>query len=74
VLAFLNLPFYLTTNPDTFMVEALAAQGKQVSREICLWNDMLDGLPSLFEDAPRPPRPLACQNPLFLLPFSQPLT
>jgi hypothetical protein len=62
VLASLNLPFYLTTNPDSFMFEALAAAGKKPSREICPWNEMLDGLPSLFEDdpdyAPTPEDPL----------------
>ena len=52
VLASLDLPLYLTTNPDSFMVEALAAAGKEPSREICHWNDLLDGLPSLFEDDP----------------------
>ncbi len=52
VLAGLNLPFYLTTNPDSFMTEALIAAGKEPSREICPWNEMLDGLPSFFEDDP----------------------
>jgi hypothetical protein len=52
VLANLNLPLYLTINYDNFMTEALAAQGKQPTREICPWNDLLDGLPSLFEDDP----------------------
>ncbi len=52
VLASLGLPLYLTTNPDSFMTEALIAAGKEPSREICPWNDMLDGLPSLFADDP----------------------
>ena len=52
VLASLNLPLYLTTNYDNFMVEALSALGKQPSREICRWHELLDGLPSLFEDDP----------------------
>ncbi|MCP4540077.1 MAG: CHAT domain-containing protein [Chloroflexi bacterium] len=52
VLANLNLPLYLTTNPDNFMTEALVAAGKDPAREICPWNEMLDGLPSLFEDDP----------------------
>ena len=52
VAASLNLPLYLTTNPDSFMTEALKAAGKQPSREICRWNENLDSLPSLFEDKP----------------------
>ena len=52
VMASLNLPLYLTTNPDSFMTEALIAAGKQPDRELCRWNEMLDGLPSLFEDDP----------------------
>ncbi len=52
VMARLNLPLYLTTNPDSFMTEALKAAGKQPAREICRWNDNLDGLPSLFEERP----------------------
>jgi len=61
-LASLDLPLYLTTNPDNFMTEALKAQGKQPVREICRWNEMLDGLPSIFDDdpnyTPTPERPL----------------
>ena len=52
VLASLNLPLYLTNNYDGFLTQALAAQGKEPVREICPWNDMLDGLPSSFEDDP----------------------
>ncbi|HET91580.1 MAG TPA: CHAT domain-containing protein [Chloroflexi bacterium] len=52
VLASLDLPFYLTTNFGSFMTAALVAQGKQPVREICRWNDMLDGLHSIFEDDP----------------------
>lgn len=52
VAANLNLPLYLTTNPDSFMTEALKATGKRPSREICRWNENLDGLPSLFEEHP----------------------
>jgi CHAT domain-containing protein len=61
-LASLNLPLYLTTNPDNFMTEALKAQGKQPVREICRWTEALDGLPSIFDDdpnyTPTPERPL----------------
>jgi hypothetical protein len=62
VMAQLNLPLYLTTNPDSFMTEALKAAGKQPAREICRWNEALDGLTSLFEEQadyePTPERPL----------------
>jgi len=52
VAASLNLPLYLSANADSFMVEALKAAGKQPSREVCRWNENLDGLPSLFEEQP----------------------
>ena len=52
VLASLNLPLYLTTNFDSFMTEALAARGRQPTRELCRWNERLDGLPSIFEEQP----------------------
>jgi hypothetical protein len=52
ILALLNLPLYLTTNFASFMAEALAAQGRQPTRELCRWNERLDGLPSIFEDRP----------------------
>jgi len=62
VLASLNLPLYLTTNPDSFMVEALKAQGQEPVREICRWSEQLDWLPSRFaaDDAyePTPAAPL----------------
>ncbi|MBN1487830.1 MAG: CHAT domain-containing protein, partial [Anaerolineae bacterium] len=52
VLAHLDLPLYLTTNYDNFMTEALIAQGKKPTREICRWNQDLDWLPSRFDDDP----------------------
>jgi hypothetical protein len=52
VLANLDLPMYLTTNYDNFMTEALKAQGKAPIREICRWDEMLDFVPSIFEDDP----------------------
>ena len=62
VLASLNLPLYVTTNFDNLMTEALKAQGKKPVREICRWNEELDGLPSIFEEdpnyAPTPEAPL----------------
>ena len=51
VLADLNLPLYLTTNADPFMVEALRGRGKEAVREVCRWNEELEGLlPSRFEE------------------------
>lgn len=44
VLADLNLPLYLTTNPDGFMVEALKARGREPVRELCCWSEHLDWL------------------------------
>ncbi len=51
VLARLGLPLYLTTNYDSFMVEALSAEKDiEPAREICRWNGQLDRLlPSRFE-------------------------
>jgi hypothetical protein len=50
VLADLNLPLYLTTNVDSFMVEALKAYGREPVREICRWSEDLDGLDSQLGD------------------------
>ena len=62
VLADLNLPLYLTTNPDSFMVEALRAQNKAPVRALCLWSEHLDRLQSKSvgdaNDAPTPEAPL----------------
>lgn len=52
VLASLNLPLYLTTNFVSFMTEALEALQHKPTRELCRWNERLDGLPSIFEDRP----------------------
>lgn len=50
VLADLRLPLYLTTNCDSFMVEALAARGRPPVREFCRWNKaLLQRTPSRFE-------------------------
>ena len=62
VLADLNLPLYLTSNPDGFLVEALKARGRQPIREVCHWSEHLDWLGSnLGEEEdyePTPDRPL----------------
>ena len=52
VLAALNLPLYLTTNFVSFMSEMLARRGRKPTRELCRWNERLDGLPSIFEERP----------------------
>jgi hypothetical protein len=52
VLASLNLPLYLTTNFVSFMNEMLTARGRKAARELCRWNERLDGLPSIFEERP----------------------
>ena len=38
VLASLNLPIYLTTNYDDFMLRALKAEEKDARRDVCRWN------------------------------------
>ncbi|MBN2002674.1 MAG: CHAT domain-containing protein [Anaerolineae bacterium] len=62
VLASLDLPLYLTSNGDSFMVQALAAQGKQPTRELCRWHMAMDDLPSRFDEAtayhPTPEAPM----------------
>jgi hypothetical protein len=58
VLADLDLPLYLTTNPDSLMVEALKARGKAPVRELCRWSEHLDWLDSqLSEDQEYEPTP-----------------
>jgi SIR2-like domain len=41
VLARLNLPIYLTTNYDDFMVRALTLHNKKPQQDFCRWNDYL---------------------------------
>ncbi len=50
VLSSLDIPLYLTTNCDSFMVEALTVQGKKPKREVCQWHAGLAGLDSQFDD------------------------
>lgn len=52
VLAELDLPIYLTTNYDDFMVKALTSAGKRPHREVCRWNQYLrESMErSVFED------------------------
>jgi hypothetical protein len=59
VLARLDLPLYLTTNCDNFMVEALRAEGKEPRRDYCRWREGLPDLdPALETYEPTPEAPL----------------
>ncbi len=51
VLADLELPVYITTNYDDFMMQALINRGKDVKREFCRWNQAIKNRPkpSIFE-------------------------
>ena len=53
VLANLNLPVYVTTNYDDFMVKALARHHRQPNRVLCQWNWAVEGYvsgnPTVFE-------------------------
>jgi hypothetical protein len=48
VLADLPLPIYMTTNYDDFMMQALKSRNKEPKREICCWNELVKGQPSIF--------------------------
>lgn len=54
-LAGLDLPIYITTNPDNLLFDALAAQGKKPLYEFCRWNDAGNRLPLRYEEATAPP-------------------
>jgi hypothetical protein len=41
VLASLPFPVYITTNPDSLLIDALTAAGKAPQVELCQWNDNL---------------------------------
>jgi hypothetical protein len=49
VLASLPLPVFVTTNYDSFMLEALRNQGKDPRPELCRWNKYVTDQPSIFE-------------------------
>jgi len=62
-LADLNLPIYLTTNPDSVLVDLLEERGKEVMVDICRWNaDLVHGEEQVFEplgdERPTPDKPL----------------
>jgi hypothetical protein len=52
VLAELPLPVYMTTNYDDFMMQALESRDKDPKRELCRWNQLVKGQPSIFESEP----------------------
>ena len=45
----LPLPFYITTNYDDFMVQALNHHARSSHREVCRWNRYVKDLPSVFD-------------------------
>ena len=73
VLADLNLPIYITTNYDSFMLQALESRQKAPRREFCRWNrfPQVMGEESVFDTGfkPAPATPLVyhlhgcCQTP-----------
>jgi hypothetical protein len=50
ILADLPLPVYMTTNYDSFMVQALEERGKKPKQEFCHWNKYIKDIPSVFDD------------------------
>jgi|SRR5215213_1867748 len=56
VLASLNLPVYVTTNYDDFMVKALARRHRDPKRVLCQWNravkDYVSDNPTILESDP----------------------
>lgn len=45
----LPLPFYITTNYDDFLEQALRHQARNSHREICRWNRYVKDTPSVFD-------------------------
>jgi hypothetical protein len=61
MLADLNLPIYITTGYDDFMVQALRSRHKDPRRELCRWNSVLQrSQPSMLDTGyePTPANPL----------------
>ncbi len=62
-LAKLDIPIFITTNYDDFMVQALVTEGKEPVREYCRWNPdaRVPGESSIFDEPgfePTPERPV----------------
>ena len=45
----LPLPFYITTNYDDFLMEALRYHNRNSHREVCRWNRYVKDQPSVFD-------------------------
>lgn len=61
ILADLQLPIYITTNHDNFMIDALAQRKKDPQKELCRWNpDLLRSHPSILGTGYKP----TAANPL----------
>jgi hypothetical protein len=52
LLADLPMPVYITTNYDSFMVQALKHRNKNPRQELCRWNSVIKDYPSVFEEEP----------------------
>jgi hypothetical protein len=52
MLAGLPLPVYITTDPSNLLADALAAAGKHPQVELCLWNNDVALLPSIYDEQP----------------------
>ena len=52
VLAELSCPLYITTDSSNLLEEALKAAGKDAQTELCRWNEAVEQLPSIYDDAP----------------------
>lgn len=50
ILAELGLPVYITTGYDDFMFQALKHAEKDVKRELCRWNRLINDGPTVFTD------------------------
>jgi hypothetical protein len=58
-LAELELPIYLTTNYDSFMIKALEERGLAPIKEVCGWNELIRARQSAtVQDEPKPGTPL----------------
>jgi hypothetical protein len=76
LLADLPLPVYMTTNYDDFMTRALKHRHRDARRELCRWNESLDGEESVFDTdfTPTPANPVVFHLHGHTLPESLVLT
>ena len=52
ILADLNLPLYVTTNYDNFMVDALKTRHRNPKQELCRWSNEVDQILKLKQITP----------------------